>query len=79
METVIITTDKKLEDVIYDVMTRIEKERSEKQLPVTVTINQAAKKINRSHVTVSRMIKKGLIKTTPDGRIIESELNQFFI
>jgi IS30 family transposase len=79
MESLILTTDKKLADVIYDVMNRIEEERKEKSLPVTVTINQAAKKINRSHVTVSRMVKKGLIKTTPDGRIIESELDKFFI
>jgi IS30 family transposase len=79
MESLILTTDKKLADVIYDVMNRIERERKEKQLPKTININQAAKKINRSHVTVSRMVKKGIIKTTPDGRIIESELDKFFI
>jgi len=79
METVIITTEKNLENVLYNVLTKIEKERIEKRMPVTLTINQVAKRLGKAHVTVARMIKKGIITTTPDGKIIETELDKFFI
>lgn len=78
METVIITTEGKLEDVIYNVMKKIEKERKETELPVTLSINQVAKKLNKAHLTISRMVQKGKLKSTPDGKIPISELDKFF-
>ena len=41
------------------------------------TVNAIAKKLGISHSTVKSIIRNGLLKTTADGRIAESELNNY--
>lgn len=78
METLIITTDKKLEDVIFNALSKFEIEMKKKQSPETISKNKFAKLTNKAHLTVSRMVEKGILKATPDGRIFTSELDKFF-
>lgn len=41
------------------------------------TINQARKIMQRAHETVKAMIADGMIRTTKDGRIPESEIKKY--
>lgn len=41
------------------------------------TINQVAKRLKKSHATISKLVKDGLIKTTKSGLITETELNNY--
>ena len=53
---------------------RIEVLKPAPELEKSYTINQARKLMKRAHETVTAMVSEGLIKTTKDGRIPESEI-----
>lgn len=41
------------------------------------SINRSAKILKRSHHTVKILIRDGILKTTPDSRILASELEDY--
>jgi hypothetical protein len=41
------------------------------------TINEVAKMLAKAHQTVKKMVNEGKLKTTPDGRITQLELNRY--
>jgi len=43
----------------------------------TYSINQVAKKLRRSHHTIKAMVGDGIFKTTPDSRILASEVEKY--
>ncbi|MCX6257952.1 MAG: helix-turn-helix domain-containing protein [Bacteroidia bacterium] len=42
-----------------------------------MTINQVAKRLNRGHTTIKKLIAHGVLKSTPDGRITEAALTEY--
>ncbi|MCX6257945.1 MAG: helix-turn-helix domain-containing protein [Bacteroidia bacterium] len=42
-----------------------------------LTINQVAKRLNRGHTTIKKLIAHGVLKSTPDGRITEIALAEY--
>jgi excisionase family DNA binding protein len=54
-----------------------DRERVNKDHIRLYTINQIAKKLNKSHSTISRLVKDGVIKSTKDGLVTEQELNNY--
>ncbi len=72
METLIITTKEDLKDTLREVI--VEQDQKRKNNPITK--HKAAKRLNISHTTVRKYVERGLIQTTIDGRILESEIDK---
>lgn len=41
------------------------------------TVNQIRKRLGRSHSTITKRIKEGLIRTTKDGLVSEKAINEY--
>lgn len=76
MENLIITTDKKLEEVIHRVWDALETQKKETLNQKPLTINQVAKKTKRAYRTIKRLVEDGTIKSTSDKRIPFSEVDK---
>lgn len=75
--TVIVTTESQLEEIVERVMRRIQQENNQGKPELIYTVNQVAKRLHLSHSTVKNRIQSGMIKTTLDGRIPESAINEY--
>lgn len=53
-----------------------EKNNAESQ-SVTYTINQVAKRLGRSHTTISKLVKIGVLKVTQDNQILAWSLDEY--
>ncbi len=51
--------------------------REKNRIERIYTINQVSKIWKKSHKTVKRMVTDGLLKTTADGLITESSINEY--
>jgi hypothetical protein len=77
METLIITSKKDLEEIVGNVFKNILADQRKDQIERILTVNKAAKLLRCAHATLRNKINQGIVKTLPDGRIAESEINRF--
>ncbi len=75
MESLVITTKKDLEDALNEMLNRRDAQTKNFE---SHTINKVAKRTGRAHTTIKRFVESGLLKTTSDGRILETEVKRFF-
>lgn len=67
-----------LQSVILDSLALYERQQIEKQAEnKLLTINQVAKRLGRSHATISKHVREGLIKATVDNKISLKALNEY--
>ena len=59
---------------VHEAFIEIQKQQNNSK---TYSINQASKKLGRSHKTVSKLIANGLLIATADNKITESALNEY--
>lgn len=76
MENLILTSTDLLAETIRKVIREEDSERKAKENELSHSKLQAAKRLNRSHTTISRYIERGIIKVTQDNRILESEIQK---
>lgn len=69
----IITTPEDLERIIQKAVQKALEFVPEQ----TFTINQVAKILKKSHVTVTKLVKLNMIPTTPDGLITKTSINNY--
>jgi excisionase family DNA binding protein len=74
---VIVTQKNEIKEILKEAMSELEKEREAKTPDKLYTVNQVAKRLGRAHETISKLVKKGMIKTTKDGLIPESAINEY--
>jgi DNA-directed RNA polymerase specialized sigma subunit len=73
---IIIITPDELKDIIHEsIQSALDALESKNEK--TYTINAVAKHLGRSHETVSKLVKSGVLKTTPDGRILQSSVRNY--
>ena len=77
METILITSKKELAQTMREVLDEKERENLLKTKTQSFTINQVAKNLGRAHTTIKRFVEAGILKTTLDGRIPETEIERF--
>jgi predicted MarR family transcription regulator len=77
MKQIILTTPEDLENTMYKVLNKFEKEKSKGKSPRLYSINQVANKLHLAHATVKKLIRNELIKTTKDGKITEDAINEY--
>lgn len=70
MEKIIVTTESSLEEIIERVFDKKMPKSTESEIERTFSINQVAKMLRRSHKKISDLVTAGILKCTPDRRII---------
>jgi len=77
-ETAIIVTQKaELKEILKAAINEIEKEKESTRPDKLYTINQVAKRLGRAHETINKLVKKGMIRSTKDGLITASAINEY--
>ena len=74
---VIVTQEKEIKEILKAALHEIEKEKAADTPDKLYTINQVAKRLGRAHDTINKLTKRGVIKTTKDGLITESAINEY--
>ena len=77
MSEIIITTKSDIAAVIIDVLDKRDAAQKAKENLNSLTINQVAKRLGRANATVKKMVINGVLASTLDGRIPETELERF--
>jgi len=72
----IVVSPKTIEAIILKALKKYDTEQREIQSETRLfSINKAAKILGVSHATVKKLVANETIKTTPDNKITEKELN----
>ncbi len=77
MGEIVLTTKSELAGIIHQVLNEREAADQKKANLKSLTIYQVAKRLGRAHSTVKKYVETGLLKSTLDGRIPETELERF--
>jgi len=77
MGNVILTTNDDLAAIVHRVLDEREAAREKKNRTKSQTIHQVAKILGRADATIKKYVETGILKTTIDGRILETELERF--
>lgn len=77
MSDIIITQKAEIKEIFKAAICEIEKEKAAYEPDKLYTINQVAKRLGRAHETINKLTKRGVIKTTKDGLITESAINDY--
>ena len=67
---------KSIERVVRNVIQEEFQAEKEKIYP-TLTINEVAKMLKRSHKTIKKMVESEIFPLTPDGKILRSDVNKY--
>ncbi len=77
MAEIILTTKHELAQTMKSVLAEYDKEK-EAQLPERLyTINHVAKLLGKAHATIKKLVASGVIRSTSNGLIPESAINEF--
>ncbi len=77
-QELIIVSPKTIKAIILKALEEYETQQKEKQSENKLfSINKAAKVLGVSHATVKKLVDNEIIKTTPDNKITEKELNRY--
>ncbi len=77
MSEIILTTKQDLEKVIKAVLVAHDNEKALKLPEKVYTINQVAKMLGKAHATIKKLVERGYIKSTKDGLIKGSAINEY--
>jgi len=76
-KSVIVTQEEDIKEILKAAIYEVEKEKNANTPDKLYTINKIAKRLGRSHDTINKLVKRGVIKTTKDGLIPESAINEY--
>ena len=74
---IIITRKEEIKQILKTAIKEVEKENEANKPDKLYTINQVAKKLGRAHETISKLVRRGVIRTTKDGLIPETSINEY--
>jgi hypothetical protein len=77
METIIVTTEEKLEAILTTIIEKRLLVSTTEHVEKTYSINQVARLLGRSHKKISDLVANGILATTPDNRIYESSIREY--
>ena len=66
-----------IRDAIDEKFDSVEKKRRITESPTLLTVTVVAKRLGRSYTTIKKLCNNGIIKTTKDGLIEESEIEKY--
>lgn len=75
---IILTTPEAIKQILITALTEYEKATAEKDSETKVfSINKVSKILGVSHTTVKNLVESETLRTTPDNKITEKELNRY--
>ena len=81
MDALIILNEEQIDVKIYNAVRRsileIEREKNSISGDRLYSINQVAKRLGKSHATISKLVKLNIIHTTKNGYISESAIEEY--
>ncbi len=77
MEAILITSKTELAQTLREVLAERENALEKKARTKSLTIHQVSKILGRANATIKKYVETGVLKTTLDGRIPETELERF--
>ena len=77
MDTIIVTTESALEEIIERVFDKKMPKSPDSDIEKTYSINQVARMLGRSHKKISDLVAAGVLKVTSDNRGFESSLREY--
>lgn len=77
MSTLLLTTKDELAEILHQVLNERESDSEKKNRTKSLTIHQVSKILGRADATIKKYVETGILKTTIDGRIPETELERF--
>ena len=82
MSEIAVITKEKLKEVMFEALTEFEQNKAKilfdkAQEETLFTINQVAKRLKRSHATITKLVKCGVLKATADGLVSEKSINNY--
>jgi excisionase family DNA binding protein len=77
MSDIILTTKQELANTIKSVLLEYDNEKASKQPEKVLTINQVSKLLGKAHATIKKLVGNGTIRSTRDGLIPESAINDY--
>jgi transposase len=78
MSQIIVTTPESIKQIFLSALNEHETQKSEiKSQTKLYSINKVAKILGVSHTTVKKLIETQTLKTTPDNKITEKQLNTY--
>ena len=77
MSDIVLITKKEMTEIFKSVLVEFDNEKTAKLNEKVFTINQIAKRLGRAHDTINKLVKNGMIRTTQDGLITESAINEY--
>ena len=75
--TIIVTRQEDIKDIMKIALYEIEKEKEARTPDKLYAINQVAKRLGRAHDTINKLVKRGVIRTTKDGLITKTAINEY--
>jgi hypothetical protein len=77
MSEILILDPDKFSQLVRNAVKEGLKEANEDKIPKVYTINQVARKLGKAHATVKKMVERGYLKTTKDGLIPETAIEEY--
>lgn len=77
MGNLVIIDQDELKSIIKKTLIEYDAEKSKDKGERLWTINQVAKRLGKAHATIKKLVANGLIRTTKDGLIPESSLEDY--
>lgn len=77
MEKKVLLDGEDLKEIIKGALKEFALEQNKNRGEQLYNVNQIARRLGKAHATIKKLIAKGLIKTTKNGLISESSLNEY--
>ena len=78
IDQIIVTTPETIKEIIIKALKEYDTNKAEQRSETTLlSINKVAKILGVSHATVKNLVENQTLKTTPDNKITEKELNKY--
>ena len=77
MSDIILTTKQELTKALKNVLIEYDNEKAAKQPEKVYTINHVAKLLGKAHATIKKLVDNKIIRSTKDGLITESAINDY--
>lgn len=74
---VIVTSKEELNEILENIILRIDEKKKRGKGEKLYYINQVARMLGKAHETVKKMVKNGTIRSTKDGLIPESAIEEY--
>jgi hypothetical protein len=74
---IVLTTPAELQNIIRAAMIDQQRQMESSSNPKLYSINKVAKRLGKSHATISKLVEAGIIKSTRNGLITEQAINDY--